>query len=350
MGRVVVSLFLLSLLARGEPQTAARQVDPSDLPSTERALEDTVKLQPTAAAWERLGLVRHLQNKYAEAIPAFREAVRLDAKLWTSHLFLGIGLYRTNQFGDALKALETADRLAPKVHTGRDELDFWLGAAHIVTGNALRGLRRLESILERDPRNVQALELAVRTYADMSAAAWNEVAEKHFDSAAGWEVHGHALESEGDRAGALDAFRRSKQLNPKRAGPGYAIGRLLLMKGDAKEALTVLEGEARLGAADPEVYYYAGLAATQLERFVEAAAWLDRAMHWADRNPEAAVALAQVYLSLGDGEKAIRAAQRAVEIDPSSAAAHEILVAALSQAGRVEESAAEQRRWQKREK
>jgi tetratricopeptide (TPR) repeat protein len=350
LGRVVVSLFFLSLLARGEPQTAARQGDPSDLPSTERTLLETVKIQPTAAAWERLGLVRHLQNKYAEAIPAFREAVRLDPKLWTSQLFLGIGLYRTNRFADALAALEIADRLAPKVHNGRDELDYWLGAAYIATGHPLRGLQRLESILQRDARNVQALELAVRTYADASAAAWNEVAEKHFESAAGWEIHGHALESDGDRAGALEAFRRSTELNPKRAGPGFAIGRLLLTEGKAKEALAVLEREAGLGGADPEVYFYAGLAATQLERFAEAAGWLERAMNWPDRNPDAAVALAQVYLSVRDGEQAVRAAQRAVEMNPSSAAAHEILLAALTQTGRVEESAAERRRWEQRAK
>jgi tetratricopeptide (TPR) repeat protein len=320
------------------------------LPAAESALERTLKTQPSAAAWERLGLVRHLQNKYEQAIPAFRESLRLNPSLWTSHLFLGICLYRTNQFPSALSSLETADRLAPNEHAGRDELDFWLAATRIAMNKTMPGLQVLEKLLQRNPAHVAALELAVRTYADASSGAWNEVAERHFESAPGYEVHGHALESEGNREAALRSFQRSKSLNPKRAGPGLAIGRLLLTSGKAQDALDVLEPELQLAGAAHEAYYYAGLAATQLGRYNDAARWLESAAEWADRNREAPLALAQVYLSLQQLPKAIEAARKAVAAAPASPAAHDILVAALAQAGRDEDLRAEHQRWREQQK
>jgi tetratricopeptide (TPR) repeat protein len=327
---------------------ACGQSGPSNLEATEKSLAEAVATAPSAENWERLGLIRHLQNKYDTAIPAFREAIRLNSRLWTSHLFLGICLYRTNQFPAALASLETADRIAPARNAGRDELDFWLGATQIALKKRLDGLARLELLLQRNPKHTDALELTVRTAADASTAEWNRVAETAFETAPGYEVHGHALESEGNRAGALEAFRRSKELDPKRAGPGLAIGRLLLLEGKASAALIELRREVTLPACEPVAFYYAGLAAMQTGRYAEAAPWLETAARSPARNPEAALALAQLYLALSDAEKAVKAAQQAVAQAPSSPAAHEVLISALKSARKTTEEEAEHRRWSER--
>ena len=187
-------------MARGEPQLpAARQAElAGDLPAAEKAYENELKIRPAAEIWQRLGLVRHLQNNFEAAIQAFREATRLDPSLWTSHLFLGICLYRTNQFAQALSALEQAQRVTPRNQPGRDELDYWLGATRIALKQPLAGLQSLERLLARNPKHVEALELTVRTYTDLGSALWNDVAERNFETAPGYEVHGHALESEGN--------------------------------------------------------------------------------------------------------------------------------------------------------
>jgi tetratricopeptide (TPR) repeat protein len=341
----VFCLLFLATLAHSQP---VRQSGTPDLPAAENSLAQLVKTAPSAQNWERLGLIRHLQNKYDSAIPAFREAVRLDVRRWTAHLFLGLCLYRTNQFEAALASLKTADTIAPTEGAGRDDLDFWLGAAQIALRNPLDGLVRLERVLQRNPRHADALELSVRTAADASTSAWNRVAESAFETAAGYEVHGHALESEGNRSGAIEAFRRSKELDPLRAGPGLAIGRLLLLEGKAPAALEILREEVKWPACDPAALYYAGLAAIQTGNYADAAPWLDSAARVPARNPEAPLALAQVYLALSQPENAVRAAQQAVARDPSSSAAHELLIAALARAGRKDEAAAEQKRWAQR--
>src|SRR5438132_524549 len=72
-----------------------------------RAAEEYKKalsLSPADAGeiYQNLGLVYHLQFKYQEAIQSFEKALSLQPNLWASHLFLGIGLYKTNQFSRAL--------------------------------------------------------------------------------------------------------------------------------------------------------------------------------------------------------------------------------------------------------
>lgn len=303
----------------------------------------------SAGTWQRRGLELHLKNRFSEAIPAFREAVRLDSTLWTSHLFLGICFYRTNQFAAGLESLRQADRLAPASGQGRDEVDYWLGATRIALKQPIAGLKDLERLLARSPAHVDALQLATETYAALSSSLWNEVAERQLETAPGWEIHGRVMESEGNAADALDAYRRSIALESERPGPRLAIGRILLAQGKAEEALTTLREELAVAPRDAETQFYAGLAAIQLGRYAEAAASLEPAARWAGKLPEAPLALAQVYLALREPAKAAQAARQAVAVAPSSVAAHEVLLTALTQSEDSQGLALERFRWEQQQ-
>jgi tetratricopeptide (TPR) repeat protein len=307
---------------------AARQAELSgDFAAAEKAYENEVKTRPTADSWQRLGLVRNLQSKFEVASVAFREALRRDPSLWTSRLFLAICLYRLNDFQTARTELELASRQVPSGDPGRDEIDYWLGATLIALSHPLDGLMRLEGLLARKPNRVDALQLATETYASFSSSLWNQVAERNFDSAAGHEVHGHALEAEGDTAGAIEAYQQSQAINPKRSGPGTAIGRILLQRGNPEEASRALNDELRRNPYDPQACYYAGLTAIRQGRMAEAAPLLEIAVNWAAHDPEPAIALAQVYLGLGDRDRAAAAARKALAVAPGNAAATELLQA-----------------------
>jgi tetratricopeptide (TPR) repeat protein len=327
--RSAAFIFVLVWVTRAQAPPAARQAElAGDLAAAERAYEEEVTAHPSAPTWQRLGLTRHLQSKFDTAIPAFREALRLDPSLWTSRLFLGICLYRANNFVEARAELELASRQAPLKDAGRDEIDYWLGATLIALKQPLAGLAGIERLLARRPSRLDALELATRVYADFGSSLWNRVAERGFDSAPGYEVHGHALEAEGNVGAALEAYQRSKALNPRRVGPGTAIGRLLLSQGKPADARAALDQELKVAPLDPKANYYAGLAAVQLGQMAEAAPLLEIAARWATRDPEPFLALAEVCLALGQRERAARAARRALALAPESAAAHELLQAA----------------------
>jgi len=316
---------LAVLAARGQTP-AARQAELSgDFAAAEKAYEQELRDRPSADTWQRLGLTRHLQSKFDTAVPAFHEALRLDASFWTSRLMLGICLYRLNRFEEAQVELERAQRDASADNPGRDEIEYWLGATLIARKRPLAGLAALERLLLRTPSRLDALQLAVRTYADLGSSLWNEVAERSFESPPGYEVHGHALEAEGNVEGALEAYRRAKALDPRRSGPGVAIGRLLLRQGNAAEARDVLDSERKIAPWDPQTCYYAGLAAIQLGQMSVAGPLLEVADRWTTHDPEPAIALTQVYLALGKPAEAAAAARRALALDPASPAAAELL-------------------------
>jgi tetratricopeptide (TPR) repeat protein len=321
---------------------------PQDVAAVERNAAELVKAQPSADNWQKLGLSRYLQNKYDPAIEAFRQALRLDSSLWTSHLFLGICLYRTNQFPLALASLEGAGRLAPAAAQGRDDVDYWLGATLIAMRQPLRGLQALERLLQRSPRHSEALQLTTETYAETARTLWNRVAERAFDTAAGQEVHGYALESEGNRSGALEAFRRSQKIAPQRPGPGTAIGRLLLSSGDIQAAREALAKELQNDPASPEAHLYAGLLALRENRPDQAAKSLKVAAAWLPRSEDPALALCQAYLALSDPANAVAAARQAVLVESGSVPAHELLLTALAAAGDTAGIEAEKMRWTQR--
>jgi tetratricopeptide (TPR) repeat protein len=324
--RSVCILVFLIASVNAQPLSPALQAElAGDFPAAEKAYEQELQTRPSAEMWQRLGLTRHLQSKYAAAIPAFRQALRMNPSLWASRLFLGMCLYRVNSFQEAQLELEQAQREVPPNDPGRDEIDYWYGATLIARKQPLAGLVAVERLLARRPSRTDALELAVQAYADLSSNLWNQVAEHSFESPAGYEVHGHAMEAEGKVEAALEAYRHSKTLDPSRTGPGIAIGRVLLSQGKPAEAKAAVDAELKLDPSNPRACYYAGLAAIQLGKMEDAAPLLECADRWATYDPEPAIALAQVYLALGKRDDAVAAARRAQTLAPQSIAARELL-------------------------
>jgi tetratricopeptide (TPR) repeat protein len=328
-------------------QTANLSASQQDLVSLEREATELVKRQPSAINWQKLALSHYLQSRHKEAIDGFGQALHKDPSLWTSRLFLGISLYRTNQFPAALAALERVDREAPKQGQGRDDIEYWMGATQIALLKPIQGLQTLERLLARNPKHSEALQLATETYAETATGLWNRVAERAFETAEGQEVHGYALESEGNRQGAIEAFARSLALSPRRVGPGSAIARLLLSAGDLSPARTAIEKELQNDPSSPEGNFYAGLLALREGRAAEAIKPLQTATAWMPKNEEPALALCQAFLALGKGKEAVAAAKHAVNAEGRSVASHELLVAALTAVGDQAEVELELQRWEK---
>ncbi len=220
-------LWLLPLYGRqsvsvDEAGDARKAEQSGNLPLAESLYEKLVAARPAADLYQRLGLVRHLQNKFAEAANAFSEAIRLNPRSWPSHLFLGIDDYRLSRFSEALTHLKTAARLEPT----QQETQFWLGATYLALHQHFAGFSTLESVLEKDPKNVDALRLLAESYANYGTQLMNQIAEKYPDSAAGLEVTGRAFEFEGSFHAALDAYRKSEEAEPHRSGIREAITRV----------------------------------------------------------------------------------------------------------------------------
>ena len=203
-------------------EDAQKAEQSGDLARAEVIYEKVLTSNPSAETYQRLGLVRHLQNKFPAAATAFDKALQLNPSLWTSHLFLGIDDYRMNRFADALANLQSAERM----QSGQLEIGFWLGATHLALHQDWEGFAYLETVLEKDPKNADALRLLAESYANQGTHLLNQVAEKYPDSAAGLQVQGRALEFEGSYNAALQYYRAAAIKDPKRPGIQEAIARL----------------------------------------------------------------------------------------------------------------------------
>ncbi len=222
---------LLSIQASGSRDSSASDdglaaaqaaANAGDFPQAEEIYRRIVAAHPNAELYQRLGLVCHLQNKFAVAAKAFAKAIELDSNLWTSYLFLAMDEYRMNRFAEALAHLDSAERENP----GYPETLFWKGATHLALHDYWNGFEELERVLEKDPGNVEALRLLAENYADRGTQLLNKVAEQYPESAAGLQVQGRAFEFEGSYETALRFYRAAAAKDPKRPGLQDAITRL----------------------------------------------------------------------------------------------------------------------------
>jgi tetratricopeptide (TPR) repeat protein len=193
-----------------------------DFGAAERAYEKAAELHPDPGTFQRLGLVRHLQNKFALAIPAFERSLQLDPNQWSARLFLGIDLYRMNRYDLAFTQLQRAARLRP------DDPDtcFWLGLAYLARKDYFPGLVLLEQLSREQPKNLEVLRILAENYVVFGTSLLNRVAENNPNTPAGLQVQAQALEFEGANDAALDAYRELERRAPGRPGVAEAIARL----------------------------------------------------------------------------------------------------------------------------
>lgn len=219
---LIVASSLLGQSPDAHVAAASKAERSGDLVLAEREYEKALSVRPDAAIYERLGLVRHLQNEFSAAIPAFAQSLKLQPERWASRLFLGIDLYRTNDFVRALAELKRADKLQPN----NFEVQFWLGATHLALKQFMPGLEILEKLLQQQPANLEILRLLAENCDALGATLLNHVADAYPNTPAGLEVHAQALEFEGANDAALEVYRDLQRRDPNRPGIKEAIERL----------------------------------------------------------------------------------------------------------------------------
>lgn len=225
----VFAVLVFSALVCGQqpgPGTnlaAARRAEQAgQFASAELIYEELLSGRPDPELYQRLGLVRHMQNKFIPAAEAFRQALKLSPGLWGSHLFLGIDLYRLNQFEKADIELAAANRLRPN----EPEILFWSGATKLARHDYMAGFEILENVLERDPTNTEVLRMLAESYATFGTSLLNGVGNRYPNSVPGLIVQGKAFEFEGAYGPAKDAYQAALALAPDRPGVREAVARV----------------------------------------------------------------------------------------------------------------------------
>jgi tetratricopeptide (TPR) repeat protein len=257
---------LESLVAAAQQAQAAH-----DYVAAENAYKQAVRIAPNMPElWANLGLMQHQAGDIPEAILSFHHANRLHPSLYVSNLFLGIDYSREGKAAEAIPFLINAE----KANTTDPQAPLALGRAYFATGKFSAAVRELERATTLDPKlggawfalgiaRLRQVEADARTMSEegkdsvFSGALYAESLQKQarFGEAATLYksliplrpqppcIHselGFSLLREHDPSGAASAFNAERAAHPECALALLGEARLAMDSGDDQQAVKLL--------------------------------------------------------------------------------------------------------------
>lgn len=219
----------------------------------------------SARAHFELGIQHQALNQYAEAIPHFVTAAKLDGSFAIAELYAGICHSRLEQYVQARRHLEKAREMLPL----SAELECELGLLELKQGRGQTAATWFEKILLRQPRHVASLGYlgAIRTsqgkigegIALLEKAL--EIDPAHADS---WVNLGSAFQQSRQPERARHCYERALELKPDDAGIVRGLALVSAGTGRLAESAALLERAANAWPEDQVVrtYWAAALAAS----------------------------------------------------------------------------------------
>jgi arylsulfatase A-like enzyme/Tfp pilus assembly protein PilF len=253
--------------------------------SAETILEGITRTDPEVIdAYSSLGGVRAKQGRFAEAIPAYREAMRRRP----DDPALVIGFATTLLKGDRPEEAERILHDALLAIPSDPRLFFLLGTVQEAQGHDDEAITSFRKTLELNPRSAPAHASLAAIYGKRGEAS--------------------ALEEEAKQALALD---------PKVEGVHFARAEALAREGKSQEAIAEYLQETQAAPADVRpVYALAGLY-RKLGRTSDEEAALKKSIELAPRFAPAYLHLAKLALDRGMGyPEAIRLVRAALDLHP----------------------------------
>lgn len=285
-------------------------------PQAEAVLKKDVATHPAdaRARIELANLYLLGMRKPQQAIPLYREALKINPSHMRAHYALAGAFQATGQYEPAVQEMEAAVRLAPQdpvmlqalgvLYESRREYDKALGAfaqalhaqpnyfpAHVnrggiflqqgKPGQALEEFKQATHIAPKDPAGYlgmgQADEASFQPDAAREAYKWAFQAAPNFAPAynnLAWldaQQKQHLDE-------ALSAAQKAVALDPKDANYMDTLAWVQHVRGNNAEALKSLAAAARLNPHNPEVIYHMGVIHQEMGNKREAAGAFQKAL------------------------------------------------------------------------
>jgi tetratricopeptide (TPR) repeat protein len=246
---------------------------------------ETARAQPAGAASGYLdrGVEFARDGKFPEAAAEFLRAIALDPKLAEAHYLLGLVRQSWGKWADAGESYRQALRLNPRYAEAQ------LGLAAVLTRQA---------------------------------------------------------DDDASREAAAGACRKAIELNPKEAEPHFHLGVLEQQGGRYEAAATSFEKVIQLNPAFPGGRLALAQVWVELRQMERAIPLLHAIIQQAPKEALAHHLLGAALAKQGDATGAVKSLGTAAQLDPINAQTRYMLAANLRKLGRIDESAAEMRRFQ----
>ena len=325
------------------------------------AWQQTAYWRDSAALWNRalacthdnfvaqnsLGVVRLDQGRIEEAIPEFREALRINPAYTLAHTNLGNALLRQDKTEEAISQFREALRID---HTHVDTLDTLnnLGTALLQQGRTEEASAQFREALRLDPTHLDTLNnignaLLHQGRVEEAIAQFREALRINPTDPDILNNLGNSLLHHGQTDEAIARFREALRLNPSSQLFHYNLGDGLLRQERLEDAIAEFREALQIDPNFADAHNNLGNSLFQQGRTGEATAEFREALRAKPAYADAHNNLGRSLLQQGQTEEAIAEYREALRINPAYADAHYNLGNVFFQQDRTEEAVAEYR-------
>jgi tetratricopeptide (TPR) repeat protein len=317
------------LLDKGNEARDARKFT-----DAETAYKEVLKLKPRdARAAYGLGNIYSDQQRWDDAEAAYRNSVAWAPTNGDAHVALSVVLVQPSAGGDNAKRLADAETFArrsvqidPKNAVGWDRLGVALQARGILNSETEHSYRRA---IELDPQFAVAYahlaRMLNRSGKPADAAPLYEKAIELAKDPATLNLIADSLQGEQLWPQSEPVLKRALELDPNNLTSLLLMGRMLIVYRRFQEAEPYLKSATEVASRAFQPFNLLGRAYLGMDRFDDAEATYERASAFAASGEKKQLAGVFGFEGVGDGylksnqkEKAVRAYQRALELDPNN--------------------------------
>jgi tetratricopeptide (TPR) repeat protein len=212
--------YALALLTSGNP-AGADSIYLSRWEADSTAGKDSLK----ASDWLLQRAKLHYQmgrqdsSQYVAAIPLFQRKIALDPRSGEAYYYMGLSLRETQSFPEALAALQKAAEL----DSSKADRHFWLGVTYQKLGQEAGVRQEFETVARLDSTTTLGAIARQRLgFYELLEKNWPgaiDLLEKSKDidpsQVQTWVWLGQAYQNSGQKAKAIEAYRKALELDPK---------------------------------------------------------------------------------------------------------------------------------------
>jgi tetratricopeptide (TPR) repeat protein len=313
----------------------------------EVAWRNLLKLQPgSAEAYAHLGFLESHQEHYAQAIPLYRKALRLNPEMPGLRMNLGLALFKAGQLRDALHIFQDLLERETPSSAEAQRLTTLIGLSHYGLDDYAEAIPYLKQATANDPQNLPFRLILAHSCLwskqyQCVLDVYHQILLLNAESAEADMLAGEAMDEMQDHAGAIEQFRSAVKANPKEPNVHFGLGYLLWTQSQYQEAAQ--EFQAELANVPNNAQALAFLADSKIKLNDREAA-LPLLKKAAAIDPELEIAhidLAALYSDSGRNPEALRELKIAARLKPSDVNVHWRLARLYQAMGRQEEAKVE---------